>query len=35
MIGFGIDLAGYSTGKTSLAAAQLDGREVKATVLVV
>jgi hypothetical protein len=33
MVGFGIDLAGYSTGKTSLAAAEFDGRAVKATVL--
>lgn len=33
MIGFGIDLAGYPTGKTSLAAVKIEGRIVKATLL--
>src|ERR1700694_2081388 len=31
MIGFGIDLAGYTTGKTSFAAAQWRGEAVEAT----
>ena len=33
MIGFGIDLAGYTTGKTSLAAVEIEGRIAKATLL--
>jgi hypothetical protein len=33
MIGFGIDLAGYTTGKTSLAAIEIHGRAAKATLL--
>ena len=31
MIGFGIDLAGYTTGKTSFAAARWQGDDVEAT----
>jgi hypothetical protein len=34
MVGFGIDLAGYTTGKTSLAFVEIKGRSVKATILV-
>ena len=33
MIGFGIDLAGYTTGKTSLAAIEIKGQRAKATLL--
>jgi hypothetical protein len=33
MIGFGIDLAGYTTGKTSLAVVEIDGQAAKATLL--
>ncbi len=33
MIGFGIDLAGYTTGKTSLAVVEIAGRRAKATLL--
>jgi hypothetical protein len=33
MIGFGIDLAGYTTGKTALAVAEITGQLVKATLL--
>ena len=33
MIGFGIDLAGYTTGKTSLAVIEIKGRRAKATLL--
>ena len=33
MIGFGIDLAGYVTGKTSLAFTEIEGRFAKATLL--
>jgi hypothetical protein len=33
MIGFGIDLAGYTTGKTSLAVIKIDGRRATATLL--
>jgi Protein of unknown function (DUF429) len=33
MIGFGIDLAGYTTGKTSLAVVEIDGRHAVATLL--
>jgi hypothetical protein len=32
--GFGIDLAGYTTGKSTLAFVEIDGRSVKATLLV-
>jgi len=33
MIGFGIDLAGYTTGKTSLAVIEITGRRAEATLL--
>ena len=33
MIGFGIDLAGYTTGKTSLAVIEIEGLAAKATLL--
>src|SRR4051794_7732139 len=33
MLGFGIDLAGCTTGKTALAAVQLEGRTATATLL--
>jgi hypothetical protein len=33
MRGFGIDLAGYTTGKTSLAFVKIDGRLAEATLL--
>jgi Protein of unknown function (DUF429) len=33
MIGFGIDLAGYTTGKTSLAVVEIDGKRAIATLL--
>jgi hypothetical protein len=33
MIGFGIDLAGYTTGKTSIAVIEIDGDEANATLL--
>jgi hypothetical protein len=33
MIGFGLDLAGYTTGKTCLAAARWNGNRVDAVLL--
>jgi hypothetical protein len=33
VIGFGLDLAGYITGKTTLAVVEIEGRNVKATLL--
>ncbi len=33
MIGFGIDIAGYTTGKTSLAVVEIEGQTAKATLL--
>src|SRR5215203_2146484 len=33
MIGFGIDFAGYTTGKTSVAAVEINGRSARATLL--
>lgn len=33
MIGFGLDLAGYTTGKTALAVVEIEGREARATLL--
>lgn len=33
MIGFGIDIAGYTTGKTSLAVVEIEGQAAKATLL--
>jgi hypothetical protein len=33
MIGFGLDLAGYTTGKTALAVVEIEGRTAKATLL--
>jgi len=33
MIGFGIDFAGYTTGKTSLVAIEIAGRRAQATLL--
>jgi predicted RNase H-like nuclease len=33
MIGFGIDLAGYATGKTSVAVVEIDGRTASVTLL--
>lgn len=33
MIGFGLDLAGYTTGKTTLAVVEIEGQNVKATML--
>jgi predicted RNase H-like nuclease len=33
MLGFGIDLAGYTTGKTAVAVVEIEGRSIKATLL--
>lgn len=33
MIGFGLDLAGYTTGKTTLAVVEIEGQNAKATLL--
>jgi hypothetical protein len=33
VIGFGLDLAGYTTGKTTLAVVEIEGQNVKATML--
>src|SRR5579871_1354207 len=33
MIGFGLDLAGYTTGKTALAVIEIEGRRARATLL--
>jgi hypothetical protein len=33
MVGFGLDLAGYTTGKTSLAVVEIEDRQAKATLL--
>src|SRR4051794_24672688 len=33
MLGFGIDLAGYTTGKTAVAAVEIEGQSIEATLL--